>query len=55
MQTANPREALVALLEKREALYTEVVEMVVDTSDLTVCETVHGLVECINYHFACKL
>ena len=55
MQTANPREALVALLEEREALYTEVAEMVVDTSDLTVCETVHGLVECINYHFACQL
>ena len=55
MQTANPRETLVALLEEREPLYTEVADMVVDTTELTVCETVHGLVECINYHFGCQL
>ena len=55
MQTANPRETLLALLDEREPLYDEVADMVVATSELTVCETVHGLVECINYHFACQL
>lgn len=55
MQTNDPRATLVALLDKRSDLYEEVADMVVDTSDLTQCETVHGLVECINYHFGCKL
>ena len=52
MQTANPRERLVALLDQRKPLYEEVADMMVDTTDLTPAETVHGLVECINYHFA---
>lgn len=55
MRTEDPRGRLVDLLEQRKGSYKEVADIVVDTSDLTMCETVHGLVESINYHFGCRL
>jgi shikimate kinase len=54
MQTADPKQRLIELLEMRKPLYEEVSDMVVDTTDLTLCETVHGLIDCINYHFSCQ-
>lgn len=55
MQTADPRERLRELLDQRSAWYKEVADIVVDTTELTMAETEHGLVESINYHFGCRL
>lgn len=55
MQTASPRRRLMELMEQRAPLYEEVADIVIDTTDLTMEETVHGLVESINYYFGCRL
>lgn len=55
MQTANPRQTLEELMDLRSPLYRDVADIVIDTSELTMCETVHGLVESIHYHFGCRL
>ncbi len=52
--TDDPRQRLADLMEQREALYDEVADLVVDTTELTMCETVHGLIESVNYHFGCR-
>ncbi|HUF63249.1 MAG TPA: shikimate kinase [Verrucomicrobiales bacterium] len=45
-------EGLRALLDLREELYREVADLIVDTSNLTLEETVHGIIESTQYHFA---
>lgn len=54
MRCDNPREKLAELMAAREPLYQELADFTVDTTDLTVAETVHGLVESIHYHFAVR-
>ncbi len=55
MQTRDPRRRLSELMEQRAEFYKEVAHIMVDTTELTMDETVHGLVESINYHFGCRL
>lgn len=45
-------EELSRLMDLRESLYREVADLVVDTSNLTLEETVHGIIESAQYHFA---
>ena len=54
LQRADPRQGLIELLQHREPLYEEVADMVVDTTDLTMPEAVHGLIDSINYHYSCQ-
>ena len=54
LQTKDPKQKLIDLMNIRKGYYEEVSDLTVDTTDLTLPETVHGLVESINYHFACK-
>jgi len=52
MQTSDPGKRMTDLMEARKALYEDVADLKVDTTDLTPPETVHGLIESIHYHFA---
>lgn len=52
MKVEDPETTLRELLEVREPLYREVEDLTIDTSDLTIEETVHGVVESIHYHFS---
>ncbi len=54
MQTADPRARLEELMEQRKPYYREVANIVIDTTELSMCETVHGLVESINYYYGCR-
>jgi shikimate kinase len=54
LHTEDPKQRLIDLMDVRRSLYEEVSDLTVDTTDLTLPETVHGLVESIHYHFACK-
>ncbi len=54
LHTEDPKQKLLDLMTTRQGFYEDVADLTVDTTDLTLPETVHGLVESINYHFACK-
>ncbi len=55
VQNTDPKARLAELMEIRKPLYQEVADFTVDTTELTVPETVHGLVESVHYHFACQV
>lgn len=52
LQVADPKARIVELLAVRQPLYESVANLSVDTSELTVPETVFGLVESIRYQFS---
>jgi shikimate kinase len=45
LYTDNPRETIDELLKERTGLYRQSADEIVDTSNLTLDETVHGLAE----------
>ncbi len=51
LNTENPRERVEAMLAERDPIYAEVADLTINTDDLAISETVHGIIESANYHF----
>jgi shikimate kinase len=49
---ANPREKIERMLAERDPIYADVADITINTDDLDISETVHGIVESANYHFS---
>ncbi len=52
LQTGNPREVVERMLAERDSVYSDVADLVINTDDLDISETVHGIIESASYHFS---
>lgn len=52
LNTENPREKIERMLEERDPIYAEVADLTINTDDLEISETVHGIIESASYHFS---
>lgn len=51
LQTENPRETINKMLEQRNAIYSDVSHLRLQTSGLSIAETAHGILESARYFF----
>ena len=51
LNTENPREKVEKMLAERDPIYAEVADLKINTDDLEISETVHGIIESASYHF----
>lgn len=52
LNTKNPRDKIETMLAERDPIYSEVADLVINTDELEISETVHGIIESANYHFS---
>ncbi len=52
LQTDNARQKVEEMLATRNPIYHEVADLSINTDDLKISETVHGIIESANYHFS---
>ncbi|MGJ8655169.1 MAG: shikimate kinase [Akkermansiaceae bacterium] len=52
LNTENPRDKIERMLAVRDPIYAEVADLTINTDDLEISETVHGIIESANYHFS---
>ncbi len=52
LNEANPRETVERMLAERDPIYTKAADIAINTDDLDICETVHGITESANYYFS---
>ncbi|MEZ7956446.1 MAG: shikimate kinase [Rubritalea sp.] len=48
----NPKEKIETMLVERDPIYADVADLTINTDDLEISETVHGIIESANYHFS---
>lgn len=48
----NPKEKIETMLAERDPIYADVADLTINTDDLEISETVHGIIESANYHFS---
>ncbi len=48
----NPREKIKRMLAERDSIYADVADIAINTDDLDISETVHGIIESANYYFS---
>ena len=48
----NPKEKVEMMLAERDPIYADVADLTINTDDLEISETVHGIIESANYHFS---
>lgn len=48
----NPRKKIEMMLAERDPIYADVADITINTDDLEISETVHGIIESANYHFS---
>lgn len=51
LNAENPREKIEKMLAERNPIYDEVADLIINTDDLAISETVHGIIESASYHF----
>ena len=52
LRGANARQKVEEMLAVRNPIYDEVADLAINTDDLEISETVHGIIESANYHFS---
>jgi len=52
LNSENPREKVETMLAERDPIYAEVADLVINTDDLEISETVHGIIESASYYFS---
>lgn len=48
----NPKQKIETMLAERDPIYADVADLTINTDDLEISETVHGIIESANYHFS---
>lgn len=48
----NPKEKIQRMLAERDPIYEAVADIAINTDELDISETVHGIIESANYHFS---
>lgn len=51
LDTECPRQKIEGMLAVRDPIYEEVADLTINTDDLAISETVHGIIESASYHF----
>lgn len=51
LNTECPRKKIEQMLAERNPIYEEVADLTINTDDLAISETVHGIIESASYHF----
>ena len=52
LRTENVKQKVEKMLTARDPIYAEVADLSINTDDLEISETVHGIIESANYHFS---
>ena len=52
LKTDNAKQKVEEMLAVRNPIYNEVADLSINTDDLEISETVHGIIESANYHFS---
>lgn len=52
LDKVNPRGNIEKMLAERDPIYADVADLTINTDDLEISETVHGIIESANYHFS---
>lgn len=52
LQTPDPRLTIQTMLADREGIYSDCSDLVINTDDLAIADTTHGIIESARYHFS---
>jgi len=52
LQTSNPKLTIQNLLAERESAYSDGADLVINTDDLAIADTAHGIIESARYYFS---
>ncbi len=52
LQTPDPKLTIRNLLADRESIYSESADLVINTDDLAIADTTHGIIESARYYFS---
>lgn len=52
LKTADPRQTIEKMLAERQAIYSDCADLVINTDDLAIADTTHGIIESARYYFS---
>lgn len=52
LQTENPRDTILAMLEERNHIYADTSHLVIQTDELAIADVAHGIIESACYYFS---
>ena len=52
LNVPDPRAEIQSLLDQRKSIYADCADLVIQTDDLAIAETAHGIIESARYHFS---
>jgi len=52
LQTPNPRLTIKNMLADRQVIYSDCADLVINTDDLAIADTTHGIIESARYYFS---
>lgn len=52
LKTPDPRKTIEKMLKDREAIYADCADLVINTDELAIADTAHGIIESARYYFS---